>query len=322
LETGPPPTNVIVSTEPVNFDVDDWLQLEYGQALLVDTVKSPEGALSLKVNVDSNWTPWLRYAAMGNPWDEGEIVMFQDNLYARMDVSGPTKFTVRGWPKLFIENPTQVLGTVPKATRVPGSKKESPIWYNGVSAVLPQHPKLGKKLHFLCGEKYICRNPSKDPNTPFGDIVKGPVDIGTVFSCLKEVGFTRIDTALQLPGTPNVVWFFLGEEFIRAECDLDGDEIKSTLVQSRSKISDQWPSLKNAGFETVNMILPRAPGRFDNQVYVFSGNRYVLIHIDADKGFQDTLKDGPKPINVDWPTPFIYPPAFEVGASLEELRTD
>jgi hypothetical protein len=87
---------------------------------------------------------------------------------------------------------------------------------------------------------------------------------------LADSGFSTVDATM-----------FHGANYVRFRIDPE------TLREDRhaqGNIQDNWPTLKEAGFSTVDACMP-VPGK-DDQVYVFSGTEYIKIKID-----KQTLRD-------------------------------
>lgn len=64
-------------------------------------------------------------------------------------------------------------------------------------------------------------------------------------------------------------------------------------------IDNIWPSLKKAGFETVDMAFPK-PGGDGHEVY-FSGTQYARIWYQSGQ-YNDEVKSGPHDIGSWWPS--------------------
>lgn len=53
------------------------------------------------------------------------------------------------------------------------------------------------------------------------------------------------------------------------------------IIDGPKSIHDNWPSLKQAGFKTVDAALPN-PSKHD-EAYIFSGDQYALIKVKTGK---------------------------------------
>lgn len=76
-----------------------------------------------------------------------------------------------------------------------------------------------------------------------------------------------------------------------------GDQsAKATVLIPPTLISEHWPSIKAAGFESIDAVVHVGPG----EVFMFRGRQYIHVtHIVPDK-HSDKLKSGPAPIAKDW----------------------
>lgn len=127
-----------------------------------------------------------------------------------------------------------------------------------------------------------------------GDYVTaGPTAISNAWGSLRDAKFDTIDAVLPMGN--GVAFFFSGTNYIR----VDGIQLgKSTdsLAAGPHPISSSWPSLKQAGFETVDAVLPMGGG----VAFFFSGTRYVRIGgIKVGSG-GDTVQSGPYEIADQW----------------------
>ncbi|KAG9082775.1 hypothetical protein FRC07_014111, partial [Ceratobasidium sp. 392] len=123
----------------------------------------------------------------------------------------------------------------------------------------------------------------------------GPTEFVKEWASLKEAGFSQIDAILPIPGHEHRAYFFSGSKYARIEYvpGAPGDKI---LGGVRS-ISDNWASLKKAGFDHVDGAL-LVPGKSD-EVYIFSDEKYVRLRFTEGKN-DDELLDGPKAITTGW----------------------
>ncbi|KAF9258743.1 hypothetical protein L218DRAFT_876344, partial [Marasmius fiardii PR-910] len=71
-------------------------------------------------------------------------------------------------------------------------------------------------------------------------------------------------------------------------------------VNGPKNIVAEWPSLHQAGFASVDVVLPNPNN--SSEAYFFSGGQYALIKIKPDKNNDDTIVSGPKPILDNWPS--------------------
>ncbi|KAG8705916.1 hypothetical protein FRC09_002692, partial [Ceratobasidium sp. 395] len=70
------------------------------------------------------------------------------------------------------------------------------------------------------------------------------------------------------------------------------------MIGEVRNITDGWPSLKEAKFDTIDAAL-KTPGH-PNQAYFFSGNKFVRVEFQVGTT-NDKIVDGPKSIHEGWP---------------------
>ncbi|KAH6633877.1 Hemopexin-like domain-containing protein [Chaetomium sp. MPI-SDFR-AT-0129] len=135
------------------------------------------------------------------------------------------------------------------------------------------------------------------PSTNDDEIVFGPAKVTSHWKTFAQAGFTTVDAAVPVPGFPRQVYFFSGTRYVRVEYKAGTSEEK--IVYGPYPITEQWPSLVKAGFDTVDAILP-VPGE-PNQAYFFSGNQYAKIKFEAGTKNDEVLY-GPTKITSEWKT--------------------
>lgn len=124
-------------------------------------------------------------------------------------------------------------------------------------------------------------------------VVAGPTPIVNNWESLREAKFDSIDAVLNVGN--GAAYFFRGTNYIR----IDGIQLGKSagrLAAGPHPISSGWPSLKKAGFETIDAVLPMGAG----VAYFFSGTRYIRVGgIQVGNG-GDTLEAGPHQIAEKW----------------------
>jgi hypothetical protein len=148
------------------------------------------------------------------------------------------------------------------------------------------------ETYFFKGDKYV--KIKWTPGTSDGESISyGPTEFVKEWDSLKQTGFKQIDAILPLPD--NTAYFFSGKQYARIKYfpGAPGDHI----IGSVRTITDAWPSLKKAGFETVDAAL-NTPGR-PGQAYIFSSEKYVRVQYQQGVS-DDTIVDGPKAISAGW----------------------
>lgn len=121
----------------------------------------------------------------------------------------------------------------------------------------------------------------------------GPTSIASGWKSLADSGLDGFDAVLKMSN--GVAYFFSGTKYIRVEGIRVGENT-DTLVVKPTLISTGWKSLKEAGFDTVDAILPMG----DGVAYFFSGTKYIRVSNIAVGKNTDTLDVGPSEITSGW----------------------
>jgi len=221
----------------------------------------------------------VRIGNMINPFNKKEVTIFHGDRCVVINLSGGKNSLVNG-PMEIKKSPLGSMGDLP--------------WTSGVDAVFPNPSTSGQDTYFFCGEKYLSFGPP--PFMKFGK----PAKIIDDWDCLKKAGFTRINAVLQLDGYAKFVWFFSGTKFICAKWSKKDDgSIKSKIHVGPSLIS-LWAPIQRANFQTVDMILPNPENK--NQIWVFSGSKYVLVTFEGGDSARGSIVEGPKLVTQGWPS--------------------
>ncbi|KNG91509.1 hypothetical protein ANOM_000142 [Aspergillus nomiae NRRL 13137] len=152
--------------------------------------------------------------------------------------------------------------------------------FGTVDAVVPV-PDTESSIYVFSGAKYL--RLKLDLNTWEDTLEYGePSLIVSSWKSLKKVGFDRVDAAMVVPGSKKNIYFFRGLEWVDVSVD-------DTII-SQGTIAESWPSLVQAGFDTVDAILPNN----DDTYYFFSGDQFARIKMPKD---EDTLVSKPESIS-------------------------
>ncbi|KAG9084563.1 hypothetical protein FRC06_003997, partial [Ceratobasidium sp. 370] len=120
-------------------------------------------------------------------------------------------------------------------------------------------------------------------------IIHGPASISKEWDALHNAGFRQLDAALEIGN--GMAYMFSGKKC----CLVRGT---NELIGRVCNITDAWPALKEAKFDTVDAAL-HTPGH-PNQAYFFSGNNYVRVEFEVGTT-NDKIIDGPRSISEGWP---------------------
>ncbi|KIM41540.1 hypothetical protein M413DRAFT_27868 [Hebeloma cylindrosporum] len=154
-------------------------------------------------------------------------------------------------------------------------------------------PSGNGNAYFFAGDQYALINVR--PGTTDDTLEAGPKLIFGNWPSLVEAGFGNVDAILQNPNNlQHEAYFFYGTHQL-SPLGSTGDYI----INGPKTIVDEWPSLKQAGFSTVDAILPHP--RVASKAYFFSGDKYALIKI-VPGTTDDCIINGPKPIATEWPS--------------------
>ncbi|KAK0714115.1 Hemopexin-like domain-containing protein [Lasiosphaeria miniovina] len=135
------------------------------------------------------------------------------------------------------------------------------------------------------------------PSSPTEEITYGPASVAKEWKTLVEAGFDTVDAALPVPGHDGEVYFFSGVNYVKIRFTPGTPDERITF--GPRKIADKWKTLAQAGFETVDAVLP-VPG-VENEAYFFNGNRYVKIRFTPGSA-DEQIVYGPANIADEWKT--------------------
>jgi hypothetical protein len=147
------------------------------------------------------------------------------------------------------------------------------------------------EAYFWHGNKYAKVSVAEDR------ITFGPESVTEHWKTFAQAGFTSIDAAVEIPDEENQLYVFSGTQYIRIQYVPSSSE--EAIIFGPYEIADQWNSLVEAGFDTIDAILP-VPG-YKEEAYFFSGNQYVRIKFHAGS-FDDEIVYGPAKIIDQWKT--------------------
>jgi hypothetical protein len=218
-------------------------------------------------------------AAVLHPSDSGRAYFFCWNKYVAINIAaGSTGDTIAWGPKTLIGNWPSLV----KAN------------FGYVDAALPS-PSKKNEMYFFFREKYALVNIK--PGTTDDFIINGPKPILSEWPSLRKAGFNTVDAVLPSPADSNETYFFSGERYVLVY--FEPGRVDDYIVNGPKSIITEWPSLRKAGFKTVDTILPHPDNK--HQAYVFSGDQYVLIYFKPG-AVDDYIVNGPKLVRTEWPS--------------------
>lgn len=122
-----------------------------------------------------------------------------------------------------------------------------------------------------------------------------------------ELDFTPITifnrTVFAVPGFPGEAYFLHGATYARVS--FVPSSPTQSIVFGPTTIADYWKPLMNAGFDTIDAVLPNRNDTGDT--YIFNDKMYVrYIHVPQSRSDEGTtgqkIVSGPHPIDSQWKT--------------------
>ncbi|MER5358260.1 caspase family protein [Streptomyces sp. NPDC002785] len=128
----------------------------------------------------------------------------------------------------------------------------------------------------FAGTDYLRVSISSTAQYPVDWVLKGTTKLGSWGDTIGTVeGFREgIDAVLRVPGKSNHYWVFSKDQYICIKVSAEGG-YKDNLVSGPNAISDWGDAFYR--FTSIDSVIP-VPGN-TNQVWVFSGNKYVLTKL-------------------------------------------
>jgi len=155
------------------------------------------------------------------------------------------------------------------------------------------YPPFATHAYFFHGTEFV--RAEVTPGSRNGKIIWGPSKIAEDWLALAKASFHTLDAALPVPGHEGQAYFFSGINYVRIKFRPGtGDQ---EIIFGPARITDEFPSLAQAGFSTIDTALP-APG-LDGEAYFFSGARYCRVKI-APGTRNDKITFGPALIAEEW----------------------
>lgn len=139
------------------------------------------------------------------------------------------------------------------------------------------------------GDRYVCIKVI--PNTIIDQIVWGPKKYDTAWKSLIAAGFHKVDAIIPVPDNKGKIWVFSGTQYARI------DFTEDAVTFGPAPIAENWPSLVQAGFTSVDAIF-QTPGE-SHHAYVFFQNRFARITLTPGKP-ESAIVFGPAAIADHW----------------------
>ncbi|MGW2601460.1 glycosyl hydrolase family 18 protein [Streptomyces klenkii] len=156
----------------------------------------------------------------------------------------------------------------------------------------PNYQRLSHRTVTIGGKRSSSWGLSGGPNAARSISQDVPALRGTVF-------VNGIDAAIRLPGHPNDLLLFSGDQYLRLSLDKEAAGqglLGGTVATGPMKIADTFRPLGGTVFADG---IDTAVAVAGNNAYFFKGDEYALVGIDID-GTGDKLINGPKKIADNW----------------------
>ncbi|KAF8810765.1 Hemopexin [Phlegmacium glaucopus] len=186
---------------------------------------------------------------------------------------------------------TIMIGPKPIINEWPALRKAG---FSRIDAVVPSS-NGGGETYFFSGTQYALVKVV--PSTTDDRLINGPKSIATAWPSLRQAGFDTVDAAFLSPHYKNEIYFFSGTKYALIKVIPYTTDDK--LIYGPKTIAAGWPSLRKAGFNTVDAVLPIPNG--NGMTYFFSGSQYVLVKV-IPHTTDDVLINGPKSVATKWPS--------------------
>ncbi|KAJ8508959.1 hypothetical protein ONZ45_g8816 [Pleurotus djamor] len=219
----------------------------------------------------------LPRAAFLRPGKPEECYFFQGSQYVRMSsvpngpnakpYFGPTNFQ-NEWPSL------------------------KQAGFTSIDACLP-NPKDDSEVYFFSGKQYCMIKVV--PESSDDKLLIGPKSIADFWPSLKKAGFDEVEEVFPSPRGGGETYFFKDAEYCRIK--FVSGTFEESLLNGPTSIQSGWPSLKAAGFDTIDVAI--VSPKDASQVYCFKGDQYALIKV-VPGSTTDTLLEGPMDVAGSW----------------------
>lgn len=119
----------------------------------------------------------------------------------------------------------------------------------------------------------------------------GVQSIVDAWPALHEANFLAIDAVIPNPKNSDEAYFFFRDKYILVNITT------RQKVFNAKNIVEEWPSLRQVGFNTVDAAVLLS----DGTAYFFRGSQYVRVDVRPGTNGDTVVGTGPKPIQGNWP---------------------
>ncbi len=152
-------------------------------------------------------------------------------------------------------------------------------------------PGVPNSFYVFLGGHYFRANIDTDKSLQDSFTHNGVKIIEGGWKRLVEAGFDTIDAGVSHPSDNDHIWFFRGTKTLKYTWSED------KVSTGPAPITSIWPSLREAGFDSVDAIVSDPSER--DLFFVFRGDEYVKIRWRLHS--KATLEKGPLSIQQYWP---------------------
>ncbi|WEW60449.1 hypothetical protein PRK78_005935 [Emydomyces testavorans] len=138
------------------------------------------------------------------------------------------------------------------------------------------------------------------PGTSEEKKVFGPAAIRTEWKLLQDAGFEWVDAMLPSTHDGKKIYVFCGTRYLR--CSYVPGSSQMTKIYGPAKIVDEWKTLRNAGFNKIDAVIPlpsTKPHEYEEEAYFFSGIHYMRVRYTPGTPKEEVVF-GPKKIIDEW----------------------
>lgn len=248
---------------------------------MVVYTKNLQSAERLRIDITAQFGHWDDGHQGAVAWIDRNIMQPAHNLRRRLNITYQPGWIYECRPSTSTDRRLELLDTAEE-----NKEPECPP----VRACF-KHPENKGEAYFFSNTE--CVRITIQPGTTRDHIVDGPKLIINEWSSLQKTIVFRVDAALPNPDNTDEAYFFSGSRYVLINVT------RNSIVHEPKQILTEWPSLRQAGFTTVDAVLPNPDD--EGEAYFFSGERYVLVKIRPGTR-NDFIVNGPKVTRTEWPS--------------------
>jgi len=148
----------------------------------------------------------------------------------------------------------------------------------------------GKEAIFFADTRFVTLRLDTDHNLEDTIAPGGVQSIVDAWPALHGAQFLAVDAVMPNPANEKEAYFFYQEKYI-----LVNITTKKEVFHAKT-IVEEWPSLRQVGFNTVDAAVLMDHGT----AYFFRGDQYVRVDVKPATNADKVVGSGPKPIRGNW----------------------